>query len=169
MRNIGNHSSNALLNQLKESLHSQPTKNGTKPPDLSPTDQHHVPPLTKTPTKKVILTENKMKPLSYSIRHHQDCHLNADNSKHRHHHLRQDKTESLHCDKQSTLIEIGLMLTLFQIWLVENTWPKRRSNNRRRSESCFPSNVQSMASRQEQLGFTGMSHSIFQHWTMHNA
>jgi hypothetical protein len=44
-----------------------------------------------------------MKPLSYSIRHHKDCHLNAD-SKHCHHHLRPDKTESLHCDKQSTLI-----------------------------------------------------------------
>ncbi len=68
-------------------------------------------------TKTASLTENKTKPvvcLTQTHHHRQDCHLHAD-SKHLHHLLRQDKTESLHSNKQDIVIEIGLWLMLEEL------------------------------------------------------
>ena len=73
-------------------------------PDLSP-NLYPCPPLNEDVTKTAILMEDKTSRLTQTRHHHQDRHLNAD-SEHRHHLLHQDKTESLHHNKQNTETEM---------------------------------------------------------------
>ena len=92
---------------MKKSLKDQPTKDGTKLPDLSP-NLHHVPPLNEDVNKDSDPQgeQDQTSRLTQTHHRHQDCHLNA-NSKYRRHPLRQGKTESLHRNEQNTETEIG--------------------------------------------------------------
>ena len=94
---------------MKKSLQDQPqpTKYGTKLPDLSP-NLHHVPPLNEDVNEDSNPQEeqDQTSRLTQTHHHHQDHHHNAD-SKHRRHPLLQGETESLHCNEQNTETEIG--------------------------------------------------------------
>jgi hypothetical protein len=86
---------------MKKSLQDQPTKDGTKLPDLSP-NLHHVPPLDSNSQGE----QDQTSCLTQTHHRHQDRHLNAD-SKHCRHPLCQGKTGSLHRNEQNTETEIG--------------------------------------------------------------
>ena len=107
MRSIGNRSSDACLNQMKKSLQDQPTKDGTKLPDLSP-NLHHVPPLNEDVNEdsEPQGEHDQTSRLTQTRHRRQDRHHNAD-SKHRRHPLHQGETESLHHNEQNTEREIG--------------------------------------------------------------
>ena len=92
---------------MKKSPQDQPTKDGTKLPDLSP-NLHHVPPLNEDVNEDSDPQgEQDQTSRLIQIHHrHQDRHHNAD-SKHRRHPLRQGETESLHRNVQNTETEIG--------------------------------------------------------------
>jgi hypothetical protein len=96
---------------MKKSLQDQPTKDGTKLPDLSPNlhHLHHVPPLNEDVNNEDSDPQGEQDQtsrLTQTHHRHQDRHHNAD-SKHRRHPLGQGKTESLHCNEQNTETEIG--------------------------------------------------------------
>ena len=92
---------------MKKSLQDQPTKDGTKLPDLSP-NLHHVPPLNEdfNEDSNSQKEQDQTSRLTQTHHRHQDRHLNAD-SKHRRHPLRQGKTGRLHRNEQNTETEIG--------------------------------------------------------------
>lgn len=92
---------------MKKSLQDQPTKDGTKLPDLSP-NLHHVPPLNEDVNEDSDPQgeQDQTSRLTQTHHRHQDRHHNAD-SKHRRHPLRQGETESLHRNEQNTETEIG--------------------------------------------------------------
>jgi hypothetical protein len=98
-----------------EEIPTRPTKDGIKLLDLS-TNLHHAPCLNKDVNEdsKPHGEQDETSRLTQTHHQRQDCHLNA-NSKHLHHLLRQDKTESLHRNKQDTAIEVGLRLMLEEL------------------------------------------------------
>ena len=83
--------------------------------DLSP-NLHHAPCLNEDVNEdsKPHGEQDETSRLTQTHHHRQDRHLHAD-SKHLHHLLRQDKTESLHRNKQDIAIEIGLGLMLEEL------------------------------------------------------
>jgi len=97
-----------------EEIPTRPTDKGwsqtlrPQPPNL-----HHAPCLNKDVNEdsEPHGEQDETSRLTQTHHHRQDRHLHAD-SKHLHHLLRQDKTESLHRNKQDIAIEIGLRLML---------------------------------------------------------
>jgi hypothetical protein len=88
----------ACFNQVqKKFLQDQPTKDWIKPLDLSP-KLHHAPRLKEDVNEDSELhwEQDETSRLTQTHHHRQDRHLNTD-SKHCHHLLCQDKTESLNC------------------------------------------------------------------------
>ena len=92
---------------MKKSLQDQPTKDGTKLPDLNP-NLHHVPPLNEDVNEDSDPQgeQDQTSRLTQTHLRQQDRHLNID-SKHRRHPLHQGETESLHRNEQNTETEIG--------------------------------------------------------------
>jgi hypothetical protein len=92
--------------------------------------------------------------LTQTHHHRQDCHLNVD-SKHCHHLLRQDKTESLHRKAQAGHSDRDWIAAHFGKVRYDSlkilNLREGATENRRRSESSLPSNVQDLPSRQSQL------------------